>query len=480
LGRRSLARRALQPLGGTALRRPLVGSLIAVIAATALLGTDPQLALAGGTVLVTEAFTGTTTSSSHWVLPSAPTGSNKACLTAGTNASQTPVPGCALSTPDASGSGALRFTSAATNQEGGVAYTLAVPTSYGVDATFDSYQYGGTGADGIGFFLAAANPADPQPPASIGQPGGDLGYSGQGGSAGLTDGYLGVGIDVYGNYANTSFEASGCTNPGWDSNTRFPNQVSVRGPGNGTTGYCMVASTASESSHTWTLEGGPGGTRASSEVPVEVVINPSSSSVTTPSGLTVPADDFEVAFTPLGNGGSQVTLTGSLPTTTNGGIPAGLYPAGYVDPATGIPSQLTFGWVASTGASTDVHEVNNVQAGTLSGTPPELSASVTDNASGAPLHGSTMDYTVTVSNAVGAVTEGDTVTVTDVVPAGETPLSSGLGGIGWSCSISGQTVTCTDSLPACRRLQLPGADHPGDRHRQWGDGDHRLGDRLVR
>ncbi|MGA8015107.1 MAG: Ig-like domain repeat protein, partial [Candidatus Dormiibacterota bacterium] len=434
------------------------------MAAAALLSADPQAALAAGTLLVNEAFTGSTTSSSHWVLPSAPSGKNEACLTAGTSSSETPVPGCGLSIPDSSGSGALRFTTATTNQEGGVAYSLEVPTSYGVDATFDSYQYGGNGADGIGFFLAAADPSDPQPPASIGQPGGALGYSVRTGSPGLSYGYLGVGIDVYGNFANTTYEGSGCTDPGWGAATTFPNNVSVRGPGNGTVGYCMLTSTAGSGStkttHSWTLEGGPSGTRSNSEVPVEVVINPSASAVTSASGLSVPADDFEVAFTPLNNSNSQVVITGSLPTTSNGGIPSGLYPSGYIDPTTGIPYQLTFGWVASTGGSTDVHEVNNVQAGTLSGTPPQLGASVTDDASQAPLHGSTMDYDVTVSNASGAITEGDTVTLTDTVPAGETPLSSGLGGSGWSCSIAGQTVTCTEASPLSAGSSYPALTIP--------------------
>ncbi len=451
--------RARRRVTGRALQRPLIGTLVAGLAAAALLGTDPLPALAAGTMLVNEAFTGSTTSSPHWVLPSAPSGTNSACLTAGTSSSQTPVPGCGLSSPDAGGSGALRFTTATTNLEGGVAYTLAVPTSYGVDATFDSYQYGGNGADGIGFFLAAANPSDPKAPTSIGQPGGALGYSVRTGSPGLTYGYLGVGIDVYGNYANTTYEGSGCTDPGWGKATTFPNNVSVRGPGNGTVGYCMLASTAGSgstaNSHSWTLEGGPSGTRSSSEVPVEVVINPSSSAVTSASGLSVPADSFEVAFTPLNNSNNQVVVTGSLPTTSNGGIPSGLYPAGYVDPTTGIPYQLTFGWVASTGGSTDIHEVNNVEAGTLSGTPPQLGASVSDNASQAPMHGSTMDYDVTVSNASGAVTEGDTVTLTDTVPAGETPLSAGLGGSGWTCSISGQTVTCTESSPLAAGSSYP-------------------------
>ena len=48
-----------------------------------------------------------------------------------------------------------------TTQEGGVFASTSVPTSQGLDVTFNSYQYGGTGADGMAFVLAAVNPANP-------------------------------------------------------------------------------------------------------------------------------------------------------------------------------------------------------------------------------------------------------------------------------------------------------------------------------
>jgi uncharacterized repeat protein (TIGR01451 family) len=53
-------------------------------------------------------------------------------------------------------------------------------------------------------------------------------------------------------------------------------------------------------------------------------------------------------------------------------------------------------------------------------------------------------YTITVTNSGSAATSG-TVTVTDTLPAGLTPTApNGVVG-GWSCSISGQTLTCTRS-----------------------------------
>jgi hypothetical protein len=198
------------------------------------------------------------------------------------------------------------------------------------------------------------------------------------------------------------------------------------------------------------LDGGGSGTRSSSAVPVEIVINTSGSGVTAAatagllpynfSSFLVPADSYTVEFIPIGSSSAQV-LTGALPNASS------ILPSGWYN-ASGIPYQMTFGWVGSTGGDDDVHEVNLVQSSTLSGDPPQLSATVTDNASGAPPHNSTMDYTVDVSNASGAGAESLPITATDTIPTGETPVNTGngwSGGTGWSCNTSGNTVTCTDS-----------------------------------
>jgi len=431
-------------------RRALSGLLTALASATALLAAGAASASASTEVLVGEPFSGSTLSSSNWVEPSAPTGSNVACLTAGTSTSASPVPGCGLGTPDASGSGALRLTADSGSEEGGVGYSLSVPTVDGIDAKFDTYQYGTTsGADGIGFYLAAANPADPQPPASIGQPGGSLGYSATGSQSGMTYGYLGIGFDVYGNYANPQFQGSGCTNPSWaTSGTRYPEEVTVRGPGNGSVGYCILNSTKTASSTmSGMLDQGASGTRSGSLVPVEVVINPTSSSVTTASGLTVAADSYDVAFTPIG--ASQQTLSGTLPNAASD------LPTGWYDPTTGIPYQLTFGWVGSTGGDEDIHEVNQVQSATASGIPAILTDSVTDSANGTPAQDSTVEYDVNVGNEAGTSTDNSPITVTDTLPSGETPASTGLGGTGWTCSTSGQTVSCTNNGPLASGSALP-------------------------
>src|SRR5262249_28640570 len=47
--------------------------------------------------------------------------------------------------------GYLQFTDAANNEAGSILYNRPIPSSAGVVATFDQYQYGGNGADGISF-----------------------------------------------------------------------------------------------------------------------------------------------------------------------------------------------------------------------------------------------------------------------------------------------------------------------------------------
>jgi hypothetical protein len=422
------------------LRRAFAAGGIAAVTAIALATT----AFAAEVTIVTESFTHATTTSSAWVLPTAPVGTNGACLTASSNASETPIPGCALPTPDANDSGALRLTNAGKQEEGGVAFGQALPTIRGLDVTFNSYQYGGSGADGIGFFLAATNPTSPDPPSTIGAPGGALGYSPDArrtpAAAGLADGYLGIGIDVFGNYSNSLSDGTGCTDPSWmGASTGVPGQVTVRGPGNGLVGYCPLnSSAATDSKLAQALDGGLAGTRVASKVPVEIAINPGGSSVTTTSGLMVPAGDYAVAFTPIG--GSPESFYGALPTTSNHEIPTGTIPTAWTNPTTGVPYELTMGWVGSTGGLTDIHEITEAAAASLSGKLPGLAATLSAHAAQTQ---AASTYILHVSTTASGGPETESIVVTDTFPSSVTPYPSGAGGIGWVCSVTGQRDTCT-------------------------------------
>ena len=317
-----------------------------------------------------------------------------------------------------------------TGEEGGAFSNTSVPTSQGLDVTFNSYQYGGTGADGMAFVLAAVNPANPVIPSAMGQSGGALGYSAQNSNTnGLSYGYLGVGLDAYGNFS-AKYEGSGCTDPA-NIAQRMPGQVVVRGPGNLTAGYCpLQSSAATASSPPLNLRAT---TRAGSLVPVEVVVDPTSSPMTTASGLTVPAGDYDVHFTPVG--GPAKDLVGALPV-----VPSGLYPASWVS-SSGIPKQLVFGWVASTGSITDYHEIDNVVVSSVNPVP-QLAVSQTSYTAATLSPGSPVTYTVAASSSGAA--ENQPVTLTETLPAGVLPV--GASGTGWVCGApSGQQISCTSS-----------------------------------
>ena len=448
-------------LAGTRVRRVLVVGTLALTPLAGTLAAVSSGAPAGatGTPVIAETFTNTNVSSpGSWVRPPGPEGSaNSACLTAGTATSQTPIPDCSASGGDGAGSGVLELTGTANQQEGGVLTSLSVPASNGLDATFDTYQFGGSGADGIGFVIAAEDPSDPVGPTQIGQPGGDLGYSagaGLTGSDGLADGYLGVGFDVYGNYSAPDFDGSGCTDPGWVTGAN-PGQVVVRGPGNGTSGYCLLDSSAHELGGTQQLMGS---SRSGSIVPVEVVLNTTSAPMTMSGSQftsdSVPAGDYGVAWVPIA--GSAEFYSGPLPSTTNGGIPSGLYPASWINPA-GIPYQLGFGWVGSTGGSTDYHEVSNVSVTSLQQVP-VLSAAITDNDNGQLSAGGSVDYTLQAGVTATGGNESDPITMTATLPSGVTPGSAT--GTGWTCSTAGQIVTCTYAGPVAEGTTAPPVSLP--------------------
>ena len=211
----------------------------------------------------------------------------------------------------------------------------------------------------------------------------------------------------------------------------MPGQVVVRGPGNGTVGYCALqSSAATATSPSLTLRAT---TRTASLVPVEVVFNPGSSSVTTDSGLVVPAGDYDVTFTPVG--GTAKTLLGALPV-----VPSGLYPSSWVN-ANGIPKQLAFGWVGSTGSVTDFHEIDNVVVSSFNAVP-QLAVSQTSYAAATLSPGSPVTYTVTASSS--GATENQPVTLTETLPAGVLPVAAY--GTGWVCGApSGQQISCTSS-----------------------------------
>ena len=109
------------------------------------------------------------------------------------------------------GQGTLRLTQSVNDQATFVLYNTARSTSDGLDIRFNSAQWGssnsnGDSADGFTFFLKDGSDSNNNP----GTSGGALGYSTNRSQPGVQGGLLGIGFDVYGNYANDAFGGSSC------------------------------------------------------------------------------------------------------------------------------------------------------------------------------------------------------------------------------------------------------------------------------
>ncbi|MBB5634907.1 gliding motility-associated-like protein/uncharacterized repeat protein (TIGR01451 family) [Pedobacter cryoconitis] len=170
---------------------------------------------------------------------------------------------------DAAGQGYLRLTNIDNNQKGYVYSNNIFLGTYGLNIEFEYYTYGGTGADGICFFLFDAT----VPTFNIGAFGGSLGYSQKSyyegvnkiNLPGVTKGYLGIGLDEYGNFANSLEDrVGGLTPPKNATSSLFPDYVVIRGAGDGysttTSNYEYLTSKLTNTgSDAFTIAGGKRG-----------------------------------------------------------------------------------------------------------------------------------------------------------------------------------------------------------------------------
>ncbi|WP_153453306.1 DUF7507 domain-containing protein [Streptomyces smaragdinus] len=255
---------------------------------------------------------------------------------------------------DAAPHGYLRLTDAGNGRSGAVLYDQAIPARAGLDVSFDQWQYGSTTpdapADGISFFLVdgAASLTGP------GGYGGSLGYAQLGSAPGVSHGYVGVGLDVYGNFfGDTEGRGTGCPEGQRSPSTVLypppgPDMVTVRGPGDGTEGYCFLTATTSNFTSTgpWpsTLPGdlqGPTTTLPPDATPqeAETLLEPSRRRVHV---RITPAPDpvLTVSIDFMDGNGEQLVLTTPAPQP--------------------VPATYKFGFASSTGGSTDVHLIRNV------------------------------------------------------------------------------------------------------------------------
>jgi type IV pilus assembly protein PilY1 len=411
----------------------------------ALAGLVPKHALAQTNY--TENFTGTATTNPWTFL-------NGACLTSGTTtASTTTNPGCVgLSYypskgdntflggyngtfPDPNSGGALRFTNSG-NESGAILSLFNYPLStQGLQVSFTTVTYdgdgGGTGkdgADGISFFLQDASYL-----ADVGAFGGSLAYTCSNanndgtvnpntllprGYDGLQGGYIGLGIDEYGNFlngVNNTLNESGTSATGDNTATGGgyqPGRIGLRGSGSITwqslnkqypqyypsslaaLNQSGRASAVQAACKTGLVSDWSSGSQVTLATPTSIAISPPNASsyaapavapsygdyVAVPTGYKVLPTNQPIANETAGIRANATPITYNLKIT-----PAGLMSLSYsyngganqavitnVDitqinpvtlvPANPLPASVRFGFAGSTGGSRNVHEIMCFQA----------------------------------------------------------------------------------------------------------------------
>jgi FtsP/CotA-like multicopper oxidase with cupredoxin domain len=179
-------------------------------------------------MLFSENFTGVATTPSAWSV------FGPVCLTAGTSTTPaTSVPACKTKAPqDPAGQGALQLTSNAVSLNAMLVTKSSFPTANGLQVTFTDYAFNSasSGGDGMTFFFTdASQPA----PAAFGVGGAALGYANrtlstsEPAAPGIANAYVGVGLDEDGNFSNPASNLTG--GPGKISETVAARGASATG-----------------------------------------------------------------------------------------------------------------------------------------------------------------------------------------------------------------------------------------------------------
>lgn len=291
-------------------------------------------------------------------------------------------------TPGIADNGRLRMTQAISNQATAATLQRLIPGAENlVILEFDYFAYGGNGADGLAIALSDAA-VTPQP----GSYGGSLGYAQRSnGDPGFAGGWLGIGLDEFGNFSNPSEGRIG--GPGFR-----PDAVAIRGAapeyryleGTGTLSPGIdQPNTANPSPHRYRIT-------VDSRTPDQAFI-------TVERDLT-------------GTGGDYQVLVPSFDALAFSSQPA-------------VPDNFLLSLTGSTGGSNNIHELDNVQLCALKlepvgaqvdhfeilhdGTaltcqPETLTVRACANADCSELFTDTVEATMTPTGWVG----GDTITIT--------------------------------------------------------------------
>jgi MSHA biogenesis protein MshQ len=200
-----------------------------------------------------------------------------------------------------------------------------------VTIEFNHYAYNGNGADGIAVVLSDARVA-PQPGAF----GGPLGYGFKPDISGFDGGWLGVGIDEYGNFSGEG----GTVNVG-----QRRQSVAVRGSGAGTSGYNYLRGTCSN-----------GTTNTTGSCLNPTVDNNGNANHRYRLTVDSRVSGQSMVKVERNTGSGYITLIDSFNVVGLAGQSA-------------VPEDFLLSLTGSTGGSTNIHEIDNVQICALRSNP---------------------------------------------------------------------------------------------------------------
>jgi MSHA biogenesis protein MshQ len=204
---------------------------------------------------------------------------------------------------------------------------------------FDYFAWGGSnnGGDGIAVVFSDAS-VSPSP----GGYGGSIGYANRTGSDGFGGGWLGIGLDEFGNYPGTGEGRkgypAGYTPPAGANATAAAraNSIAVRGSGSGQTGYVLLANTGTLAT---AVKTGTTTTDSATKHRYRITLDHSNS---VNAYVTVERDT-------TGAGSSYATVIPAFDAkATNSGQAA-------------MPTNMLLSFTAGTGGATNNHEVANVK-----------------------------------------------------------------------------------------------------------------------
>ena len=287
----------------------------------------------GGSTLLNESFDALPGGSSGWTF-----GGNSSTVSAGYPRIES-----------RNGENRLRLTRATSNDGGYALYNVAQTTAAGLDITMDIEMWGGgsNGADGLSLFLIDGNTSN----VTIGGLGAGLGYTGLAGTGG-NGALLGVGLDRWGGFRTTAPSGGAAPN---DCPTSFgfnlwADAITVRGPGS--SGFNVITSSDPCSvrwGDTRATHGGTWTVRNNRVRRVRMVVDPATAANPQVKIYVDDPDGIDPAF-----GGQPGVGPNATPRIQ------------FAQPAELRNAQtFKFGIAASTGGSTNNHDILSLQVATV-------------------------------------------------------------------------------------------------------------------